>query len=442
MRTIFATLILVLIASLADASDFKPVKLPAEVATGVVRGDHYFAITADGRLIDLDLKGHKVKDLGNFERKFLPMLDVAGERAIVASPVKGAKDETRTQISLIDLKTGKIEKSLEQATKTKELGFLTANRFFIDNGKQEVEIRDVGKDEPIQKINLNQQATEKKPEGGRLYIRNSGNGLLVVDLEKGKVIRRIPLGDGKIPFARAVCQIGDEIIVTGYKNYLKDEYRMFRVDIATGKVTQIKPPEQSYVILEGPDRTLLVCGEKAIYQCDASGKMISKTPLEKPARLLGVCQGQLLLADKSEIQIVALEKAKNEAEDRAVAAIEKLGGKVERDKNKPGSPVVSVNLSSLKVTNKDLEHLKELHALESLDLSLNPITDGGLMHLKDMKRLRSLQLAFTNITGAGLEHLEGLSQLENLHVGYCKVRGGEGMKKLQKALPKLKIIGP
>lgn len=73
--------------------------------------------------------------------------------------------------------------------------------------------------------------------------------------------------------------------------------------------------------------------------------------------------------------------AADEAENRAVAAVEKLGGKVERDQERPGAPVVSVNLSSRKVTDKDLERLKDPPALEALDLNNNQITNEGLKHL-------------------------------------------------------------
>jgi hypothetical protein len=131
----------------------------------------------------------------------------------------------------------------------------------------------------------------------------------------------------------------------------------------------------------------------------------------------------------------------DEAEDRAIAAIEKLGGKVTRDPKKAGSPVIAVDLRSRKVTDKDLESLQGLKAVESLVLSNNRITDAGLAHLKGLRTLRSLKLDFTGITDKGLEHLKSLQQLEYLHIGYTQVKK-EARAKLQEALPKLKIQGP
>jgi internalin A len=47
----------------------------------------------------------------------------------------------------------------------------------------------------------------------------------------------------------------------------------------------------------------------------------------------------------------------DEAEDRAVAVIEKLGGKVTRDETKPSKPVVGVSLVFFQATDEDLKEL-------------------------------------------------------------------------------------
>ena len=79
------------------------------------------------------------------------------------------------------------------------------------------------------------------------------------------------------------------------------------------------------------------------------------------------------------------------SKQEAIAAITKLGGIVKFAEKKPGKPVIGVYLIFTKVT------------------------DAGLVHLKGMTNLQTLDLSFTNVTAAGV-------------------------KKLQAALPKCKII--
>ena len=81
----------------------------------------------------------------------------------------------------------------------------------------------------------------------------------------------------------------------------------------------------------------------------------------------------------------------DEAEDKAVAFVEKLGGTVGRNVQAPGKPVLTVSLR------------------------LKPVTDAGLKELAPLKNLTWLNLRETKVTDAGL-------------------------KELQKALPKCKII--
>jgi hypothetical protein len=185
-----------------------------------------------------------------------------------------------------------------------------------------------------------------------------------------------------------------------------------------------------------------------------------------------------------------------EAQAKAVAAIEKLGGKVEIDGTLPGKPVVAVDLAQAKIKDDDLAclvactelrklqleratitdaalvHIRGLAKLELLNLKVlsgnRPfgITDKGLVHLKDLKQLKRLFLNGANITDQGLENLKGLTELEWLVLlgaeGFTD-RGLEhfkGLTKLQvldlrktpmteagkaelkKALPKTGIMGP
>jgi Leucine-rich repeat (LRR) protein len=153
-------------------------------------------------------------------------------------------------------------------------------------------------------------------------------------------------------------------------------------------------------------------------------------------------------------------KAKQE---RAIAEIKKLGGKIEVDINKPGGPVVGVDLKHTKVVDVSLEHLQGLTNLEKLYLKDTQVTDDGLVyikgltdlevlelgrtkvtdkaleHLKGFTKLRALDLAGTEVTNKGLEDLKGLNQLQTLDLSGTKVTN-KGVDDLQRALPKVKII--
>src|SRR5262249_899692 len=105
---------------------------------------------------------------------------------------------------------------------------------------------------------------------------------------------------------------------------------------------------------------------------------------------------------------VAMGRA-DEGEEKAVAAIEKLGGRVNRDQTKPGHPVVVVNLEGSKVTDAALRQVGELRNLRELHLDSTGITDAGLKELAPLGQLRELHLINTKVTDAALKHLGTLT---------------------------------
>src|SRR5690242_7446400 len=70
-----------------------------------------------------------------------------------------------------------------------------------------------------------------------------------------------------------------------------------------------------------------------------------------------------------------------EAEERAVRAVQALGGKVSRDDEAPGKPVTGVILMDLNVTDAGLKELAGLKQLQWLILSGTKVTDAGLKEL-------------------------------------------------------------
>ncbi len=100
--------------------------------------------------------------------------------------------------------------------------------------------------------------------------------------------------------------------------------------------------------------------------------------------------------------------------------------------------LVEVRLGTTKVTDAGLAVLKGLSQLQTLGLELTSVGDAGLAHLKGLENLVYLNLYGTQVTDAGLEALRGLKHLRNLYLWQSKVTP-DGVKKLQEALPGLKI---
>jgi hypothetical protein len=122
--------------------------------------------------------------------------------------------------------------------------------------------------------------------------------------------------------------------------------------------------------------------------------------------------------------------------DTAVeAAITKLEGTVHRNKQRPGQPIIAVQLGLSKCADTDLKALADLKSLGSLTLYRTAVTDAGLKDLAALKTLTSLDLGATKITDAGLKELAGLSALESLTLNGTQITGA-GLKDLA-ALNKL-----
>ncbi|HEX6278987.1 MAG TPA: amidohydrolase family protein, partial [Pyrinomonadaceae bacterium] len=107
-----------------------------------------------------------------------------------------------------------------------------------------------------------------------------------------------------------------------------------------------------------------------------------------------------------------------EGDKRAVAEVQRLGGKVEF--NAEGE-VVKVDLNNAKLQDEDLKHLARFHQLEWLDLRVTPIGDAGVAHLKGLNKLKFLNLARTNLSDKGLAELRGLTGLETLLMAHTKI---------------------
>lgn len=101
--------------------------------------------------------------------------------------------------------------------------------------------------------------------------------------------------------------------------------------------------------------------------------------------------------------------------------------------------VVEVHLKDTQITDAGLARLAGLKSLVRLHLELTKVTDAGLAQLAGLENLEYLNLYGTAITDAGLEPLKGLAKLKSLYLWQTSVTD-EGVRKLQAALPNLKVV--
>ena len=78
-------------------------------------------------------------------------------------------------------------------------------------------------------------------------------------------------------------------------------------------------------------------------------------------------------------------------------------------------------LGNIQVSDDGLKHLVGLTNLRELALRNTQITDTGLVHLKGLTHLQELSLDRTQVTDAGLEHLKGFAELRRLSLNSTQV---------------------
>jgi hypothetical protein len=146
----------------------------------------------------------------------------------------------------------------------------------------------------------------------------------------------------------------------------------------------------------------------------------------------------------------------DDADDKAVAHVEKLSGTVKRDERKAGRPAIEVSLCEAAANDDDLKKLAAFRQLQVLDLTRTRTTDRSLKELvgfqqlhpltlllKDLAGLKSLNrlsLNKTPIDDANVKHLAALGQLNMVDLVRTRVTK-QGVAQLQKALPSLAIVG-
>lgn len=105
---------------------------------------------------------------------------------------------------------------------------------------------------------------------------------------------------------------------------------------------------------------------------------------------------------------------RTEAQERAVAELQRLGALIKFDESKPGKPVRAIDfLSDRPPTEATLALLSEFPHLEYVGLHGN-VTDAGLARLQGLTSLKRLIFNDVPLSRQGLEHLEHLPRLTDL----------------------------
>jgi hypothetical protein len=104
----------------------------------------------------------------------------------------------------------------------------------------------------------------------------------------------------------------------------------------------------------------------------------------------------------------------DEDQQRAIAAIEAIGGTAEKDFGTRGKPIYCVNLVRSRATDADLHQLAAFKSLRVLFVNGPGVTDAGLKQIAHLVSLEELDLTGTSVTDKGIKELAPLQRLKRL----------------------------
>jgi hypothetical protein len=124
---------------------------------------------------------------------------------------------------------------------------------------------------------------------------------------------------------------------------------------------------------------------------------------------------------------------------KAAERIKAVGGTLERDPNKKGSPVTDITLiDSKKLEDEDLEFLKLFPDLAFLALGWTNVSNKGVKLVPQCPKLTVLGLIKTRVDDEGLKEVAKLEHLESLFLSITSITN-EGIVNLGR-LPNLRVI--
>jgi hypothetical protein len=291
-------------------SETAAVSLPGPVVRGVVRGDHFFAVTTNGRFIDVDLKERQVKDLGTFDLKLEPFVDVRDKQACVA---------TKDDVYIVDLGTRKAKATTLRPTGVRGLGFLSDKQIFVQTDKAVIIKYDTcwGTTRTLVKFESKDDRTGATTPAhhladGRLFVTSGVDGkLAVIDVRGDKPVQFLDTPHWRLG---GVHVVGDKAYIVGLRlGYGVYTTSFGSIDIKTSKFTEFKgfPMYRQGVstVMSGPDGSLLLSGSPTAYQFDNGGKTLGSVSVGDGGQVVGTWNGQVLTAAKESLQVVKVESS-------------------------------------------------------------------------------------------------------------------------------------
>jgi hypothetical protein len=315
------------LAAVGAADDAKPeekldsVALPGAVARGVVSGDDFYAVTAAGRLIDVDLKGRKVKEFDKLDAKLAPYLDVADGKAVVAADGR---------VLMLDLSNGKTLHSAEFKGDVRGLGFAGGDKAFVIDGPavtvldlasgeavRTIELAKKVKDEPVGRAARRGEVISFQKVDKTLYVLDFfGERLSVVDLDAGKVTDEV-----RTPYwSSGLRVVGDKVFLAGVNlGYGVNSPQFGVMDLKTKEYKEIKVKakglqripdgafDQLALFAGDSDDVVLPSGDSVLeYAGEGFLTARARLPKDNPGRLVGVWQGMALTADKDTLVLTEM----------------------------------------------------------------------------------------------------------------------------------------
>jgi hypothetical protein len=277
----------------------QPVQLPGPIGPAVVCGPRLYAVTAAGRLIDVNLFGlgeKAVKDVAPVAGKDRAYLDVGGGKAVVASPGR---------IDLIDLAGGKLLRSLEWPGEIDGVGFVGPGRIFV-RGRTAVAVVDLESAKTLHTIQFanegRRRITTRSAQclvGTRLYVGGDSQGTVaVLDLEAGTVVERLPVVTDAVS---GIWVAGDKVFVLGLNVCYVRMHHLGWFDRQTKKYTALKLPDAllpECTLAAGPFGNPVLVGPDGAFQYDADGTLIGPIAARDAGRFVGAWTRHALLIDK------------------------------------------------------------------------------------------------------------------------------------------------
>ena len=283
-----------------------PVALKSDLVSGVVVGDLLHGITAEGKLATIDLKKGRLKEIALPARKLGRFIDVANGKACVASA---------DRLHVIDLGTGKELGEVPLTGPVFGVGFAGGKRVFIRTGSAIVFVDLACYTDTSGKIELGDNKSPRPGEvvcykaGTKLYTTTRDSRLLVIDLEKGKVVEEIKLPHLSVG---AIHVTQDKATVVGLRlGYGVWTNSVGQIDLKTKKFTPLKMPRElrQSSAVGAADGSLFLTDGTDNYQYDRAGKLVGPLAEKEAGRLIAVWQGKALLSKAKALKMLPLTRS-------------------------------------------------------------------------------------------------------------------------------------